>query len=75
MSVGFRVEKPLVHGIVHGGGACLPITDYKFLGNGRSPKDAPSLEVFKSGLNGALGSLIQWVAKPAHGRGLRLDRL
>ena len=35
---------------------------------------APSLEVLKARLNGALGSLIQWLA-PAHSRGLELDDL
>jgi len=32
--------------------------------------DAPSLEAFKARLDGALGSLVWWLAAPAHSRGV-----
>jgi len=35
--------------------------------------DAPSLEILKATLNGALGSL-SWWEQPAHGMGLEIDK-
>jgi len=43
----------------------------------RSPREAvgaPSVEVLKARLDGALGSL-SWWGQPAHGRGWELDGL
>ena len=37
--------------------------------------DAPSLEVFKTRLDEALGNLIKWVASLPEARGLELDDL
>ena len=37
--------------------------------------DAPSMEVFKVGLTGDLGSLIFWFGNAAYGRELELDEL
>ena len=42
----------------------------------RLPKevvDAPSMQAFKARLDVALGSLVWWLADPAHSRGLKLD--
>ena len=39
----------------------------------REAADEPSLEAFKTRLDGALGSLIQWVATPSMARGLEQD--
>lgn len=38
----------------------------------RDAVDAPSLAAFKSGLAGALSSLVPWKGIPARGRGLEL---
>jgi len=38
----------------------------------REAMDSPSLEVFKAGLDGALGSLIYWVATLPMAEGLEL---
>ena len=41
----------------------------------REVMDAPSLEVFKARLDGALASHIYWVASLSMAEGLDLDRL
>jgi len=41
----------------------------------REAVDAPSLEVFKARLDGALNNLVYWNHVPAHGSGLEQDDL